>query len=650
MSRKNKVKTEDEMMYSDEMRLEAKYSSYNKRSSNKNQVKDAKGTFRRFILLLKPYSVSVIFVLICSIGVTLVDVVSPDFMANVIDTLQTSIENFANNGTPISFGSVAQKGTVWYELFLIGLLYVGQSILTFLQQFVGAGISQKLVFNLRKDANEKLSRVPLSYFDNNTKGEIISKVVNDIDNVSGSLQSTFISVITAAIKVVGSLYMMLRTGNFVMTLVAIILVPVSGLLSYKVSRISKKWFKKYWASMGALTGHVEEMFTGHNIVRIFNHEKQSIKEFKEINYNLKHNSFVANMISGILNPVLTLISNVNYVLLCIFGGCYYIGTWFLSGRKIPVGNRMGLGSIQAFLSYSSNFSSPILSISSMINSIQSSLASAERVFALLDEKEMSKDDTTNDNKENLNSEVKFENVSFRYLPDKPLIENFNLTAEPGETVAIVGPTGAGKTTIVNLLMRFYEVDSGAILLDGVDIRTMSRDKLRENFGMVLQDTWLFKGTIKENISYGCDGATDEQIIEAAKVANIHDYIMTMKKGYDTEITEDGTNLSQGQRQLITIARAVLRNPKVLILDEATSSVDTRTEILIQEAMDKLMENRTAFVIAHRLTTIKNADKIIVMRKGRIVETGNHESLMKENGFYASLYNSQYTGGIPEDAE
>ena len=642
----------DPDLQAEELRLEGKYAGYaskEKGDKEDEKVKDAKGTFRRFIGLLKPHAFPVAVVLLMSILSTIVSVVTPEFLADIIDSLEVEVEQFARNGTMIHFGGFFEPNTIFNQLFKLGALYFATGLFSFVQQFVGAGVSQKLVFGLRRDVNRKLSKLPLSYFDKYTKGEIISKLVNDIDNVSGSLQSSFISVVTAAIQVVGALFMMIRSGNVLMMLAAIILVPFSGSLAYRVSRISKKWFKRYWRSMGALNGHVEEMYTGHNIVRIFNHEETSIHEFKVINNRLRRNAFAANMIAGILRPTLTMFSNINYMSICVIGGCYYIGRWFNTGKVIPDSKILGLGQIQAFLSYSSMFTQPITNISAMLNSIQSSLASAERVFALLDEEEQLPDDTTNEPTELARGEINFEDVSFRYLPDVPLIENFNLRAQPGQTIAIVGPTGAGKTTIVNLLMRFYEVNSGRITLDGVDITTMSRNALRENIGMVLQDTWLFKGTIRENLLYGRDNATEEEMIEAAKSANAHDFIMNMPAGYDTKLTEDGTNLSQGQRQLLTIARALLKDPRVLILDEATSSVDTRTEILIQRAMNRLMKGRTSFVIAHRLSTIKNADRIIVMAKGSIVEIGNHHELMEKNGFYAALYNSQYTGGIPEDA-
>ena len=632
----------------DELYFENKYSAYNKNDDGKKKPGNAKGTARRFVALLKPYWFSTIILCLSSIGYTVINVVSPDYLADIIDSVQQAIENYVNTGTPVNFGSFTEQGSIMYQLFTLGSLYALLGIMSFIQQFVGAGITQKLVFNLRKDVNTKLSNLPLSYFDKNTKGEIISRVINDIENVSGNLQGSCLTVLTGAIQVVGSLYMMLRSGNMIMTVACVFLVPFSGTIAYKVSKISKKWFSRYWSSMGAMNGHVEEMYSGHSLVRIFNHEKQSIDEFKFINENLKKNSFVANMIAGILNPILTLFKNLNYVTVCIIGGCYYIGSWFNTGRVIA--NTLSLGQIEAFLSYSSMFSQPITNISKMINNIQSSLASAERVFDLLDEEEQVPDNTENEPDGLLCGKVEFRNVSFRYKEDVPLIENFSLEASPGNLVAIVGPTGAGKTTIVNLLMRFYDIQGGQIIIDGTDIMTMSRNALRENFGMVLQDTWLFKGTIKENICYGVDEATDDEIEYAAKSANIHDYIMSLPKGYNTMLTEDGANISQGQRQLITIARALLKNPKILILDEATSSVDTRTELLIQDAMKELMKGRTSFVIAHRLSTIRNADNIIVMRKGSIVEQGTHKSLLDADGFYANLYNSQFTGGIPEEVE
>lgn len=642
---KKAVKTvaEEDVLY-----LEQKYSSYNDKSDDKKNVKNAKGTALRFFSLLKPYKFSVAIVCLASICSTLANVISPDYLGDIINSVQAAIENYANNGVAIEFGSFTDTSSIAYQILSLGLVYFALGFMTFIQQFVGAGVTQKLVFSLRQQVNTKLSNLPLKYFDKNTKGEIISKVVNDIENVSQNLQNSFLTILTGSIQVVGALVMMIRTGNLLMTLAAVFLVPFSGTIAFRLAKISKKWFSKYWSSMGAMNGHVEEMYSGHSLVKLFNHEKQSIDEFKTINNNLRKNSFSANMVAGILNPILTLFKNINYVSVCIIGGCFYMGRWFNTG--VLIANTMKIGDIEKFLSFSSLFSQPITSISQMINGIQSALASAERVFELLDEEEQTADNTENEPEGLSKGNVEFRDVSFRYKEDTPLIENFTLSASPGHIVAIVGPTGAGKTTIVNLLMRFYDIQSGQILLDGTDIMTMSRNALRDNFGMVLQDTWLFKGTIKENIKYGVDDATDEEIIAAAKSANIHDYIMSQPKGYDMELTEDGANISQGQRQLITIARALLKDPKVLILDEATSSVDTKTELLIQDAMAELMKGRTSFVIAHRLSTIRNADNIIVMRRGNIVEQGTHDELLQQDGFYAKLYNSQFTGGIPEDIE
>ncbi|MBQ9506942.1 MAG: ABC transporter ATP-binding protein [Clostridia bacterium] len=617
-----------------------KYAAYRKERKDEQRPENAKGTVKRFFLLIKPHSFAMSVVVFCALAGTVCTVITPEIMSTVINMIQDMITERAGGGAEISFRS----GDIFGEIIKLAVIFGLSSVFSFLQEFVSAGVSQKLICTLRAQLNGKLSRLPLRYFDGQTKGQIISRITNDIENVSSSLQGSIITVMTSAIQVVGSLYMMLRTGNIWMTLAAIVLVPVSGSLSYFVSKKSKVWFRRYWDTMGDLNGHIEEMYAGHTIVRIFGHEKKSIDEFYDITVRLGKNSFMANMISGILNPVLTLIKNINYVSLCLLGGWFYVGA--KSGAmQTKFG---GIGDITKFLSYSGYFSSPIVNLSKIINNIQSSLASAERVFALMDEEEESPDDTTNDGKDDLRGKIEFRNVSFRYKEDVPLIDNLDLTAPAGSTTAIVGPTGAGKTTIVNLLMRFYDVNGGHIYLDGVDIYTMSRDKLRENFGMVLQDTWLFKGTIKENIRYGNASATDEEIEAAAKSAFIYDYIMQQPKGFDTELTEDGANLSQGQRQLLTIARAIVANPKVLILDEATSSVDTKTEQNIQVAMSELMKGRTSFVIAHRLSTIKNADNILVMKKGRIVEQGTHDQLLAADGFYALLYNSQYTDGIPPE--
>lgn len=621
-----------------ETEYKSRYSDYRNQPKNEQKPEDAKKTLIRFLSLIKPHAIPMAVMVICAMLSTLCNVVAPEYMGEIINTLQVQIEGRLSGGT-VDFAAATK------DIITLAALYISASMFSFIQEFISAGVSQKLVCGLRGELNGKLSRLPLSYFDKQTKGQVVSKIINDIENVSASLKSSILTVMTSIIQVVGSFVMMLITGNIPMTFAAVCLVPVAAFISYKVSKISKVWFRRYWDTMGDLNGHIEEMYAGHTIVRMFGHEDESVREFREITERLGKNSFMANMISGILSPVLTLIKNINYVSLCLIGGMLFIG---INSGKISPDAFGGIGDIQKFLSYSSSFSSPIINISKIINSIQSSLASAERVFSVLDEIDEAPDVCDNDKAERSQGRVEFKDVSFRYIEDVPLIDGLSFVAEPGSITAIVGPTGAGKTTIVNLLMRFYDINSGTITLDGTDIYTMPRNTLRSNFGMVLQDTWLFKGTIKDNIKFGRAGATDEEVENAARLAQIYDYIMSLPKGFDTELTEDAANISQGQRQLLTIARAILVDPAVLILDEATSSVDTKTEQKIQSAMNTLMEGRTSFVIAHRLSTIKNADNILVMKKGAIVEQGTHEGLLEADGFYALLYNSQYTDGIPPE--
>ncbi len=622
-----------------ETEYKSKYSEYRGNRKDEQKPENAKKTVTRFFSLIKPQSAQMAIVVFSAMAATLCNVIAPDYLGNIINTVQEQINLRAETGAAFDFSAA------YHELIMIAVLYGAASLFSFLQEFFSAGVSQKLVCRLREDLNAKLSVLPLSYYDKQTKGEIISRMINDIENVSSSLQSSIVTVMTSIIQVIGSLFMLIRTGNFWMTFAAICLVPISGGLSYAVSKISKKWFRRYWDTMGDMNGHIEEMYAGHTIVRMFGHEQKSIDEFEEITKRLGKNAFMANMISGILNPVLTLIKNINYLSLCLLGGYFYLG---VHSGTISAASFGGIGDITKFLSYSGYFSSPIINLSKIINSIQSSLASAERVFALLDEKEEDPDRTDAEENDLSKGLIEFKDVSFRYVEDRPLIEGLNITARPGSVTAIVGPTGAGKTTIVNLLMRFYDVNSGAIYIDGTDIRDISRNKLRSVFGMVLQDTWLFKGTVKENIRYGNADATDEEIEAAAKSAHAYDFIMAMPGGFDATLEEDGANISQGQKQLLTIARAIVANPTVLILDEATSSVDTKTEQQIQTAMAELMQGRTSFIIAHRLSTIKNADNILVMKKGTIVEQGTHQQLLDADGFYALLYNSQYTDGIPPE--
>ena len=619
----------------------SRYAAYRKQRDDEQKPEHARATALRFFALIRPHAFLMGVVVAAAMATTALNVAAPLYMRDVINALQALLDARVATGSAVSFEPVTN------QLLQLAVIYAAAALCSFFQEFFSAGLSQKLVCMLRERLNAKLSRLPLSYYDSQTKGQVISKMINDIENVSSSLQGSILTILTSVIQVIGSLAMMLSTKNYAMTAVAIVLVPVSGSISYLVSKKSKIWFRRYWDTMGDLNGHIEEMYAGHTLVRMFGHEQQSIREFRAITERLGKNSFTAHMIAGVLNPVLTLIKNINYVSLCLLGGYLYIGAKenTLSPMLQGLG---GLGDITAFLTYSGYFSSPIISLSKIINNIQSSLASAERVFSILDEEEETPDRSNASLPEPTRGRVEFRDVSFRYLPDRPLIDHLDLTAEPGSLTAIVGPTGAGKTTIVNLLMRFYDVQAGEILLDGVNVYDVPREELRRRFGMVLQDTWLFKGTIRENIRYGRESATDEEVEQAAKNAMIYDYIVSLPQGFDTELTEDGTNVSQGQKQLLTIARALVANPDVLILDEATSSVDTKTEQKIQAAMETLMKGRTSFVIAHRLSTIRNADNILVMKKGAIVEQGTHKSLLEADGFYALLYNSQYTDGIPPE--
>ena len=588
--------------------------------------------------MLTPYKIQVIIVFIVAAGATIFNIFTPNSFGSIIDEFTIQID------TKISLVNYKMDfGPLIRELLRLFGLYFGYTFLQFIQTYIMAGVSQHLVCDIREKVNYKLSHIPLRYFDKNTKGEIISKIVNDCDNLSSSLQSNITVVLTSAIQVVGVAIIMFVT-EWRLAIVSMILVPISGFFARKISKKSKILFRKFWDRMGDLNGHIEEMYTGHNIVRIFNHEQDAIKEFDDIADNLMQASVQANFVSGLLRPILSFFSNFTYVMVC------FCGALIVLSLHDPNSSSMKIGIIVSFISYAGMFSSPINNIAGIINTIQSTLASAERVFTLVDEPDEPADrhDAELTDPEGI---VEFKHVSFRYLPEKPLIEDLSLRADKGQLVAIVGPTGAGKTTLVNLLMRFYDVDDGSITMDGVDIRDVPRENLRSHFGMVLQDTWIFKGTVKENIAYGRMDATDEEIIEAAKAARLDPFIQAMPEKYETMLNEDGTNISEGQKQLIAIARALLTNPAVLILDEATSSVDTRTELQIQEAMNNLMNGRTNFVIAHRLSTIRSADVILVMRRGAIVEQGTHEELLAKKGFYASLYNSQYQGGIPpEDAE
>ncbi len=515
-------------------------------------------------------------------------------------------------------------------LLMLAGLYIISSLFSLTTGLVMSGVAQKTVYDMRRDVDSKLSRLPLKYFDSKTHGEILSRVTNDIDTISTTLQQSLTQLITSVVQLLGYVIMML-TISPMLTLLVLATMPLYGFATVFTAKKSQKHFADQQKEMGQLSGHVEEMYTGHKIVKAFGHEKQSIEKFTAVNDRLYESGWKAQFISGIMFPLMSFIGNLGYVIICIVGGI-----WMTK-------NRLNLGDITAFIQYSRSFTQPIAQTANIANIIQSTVACAERVFEVLDEKEELADNEEAKLIKQPKGEVSFENVDFRYVEETPLIENMNIKVKQGDTIAIVGPTGAGKTTLVNLLMRFYEINSGKITIDGVDIREIKRSSLRSMFGMVLQDTWLFNGTIRENIAYGRENATEEEIVRAARAAHADHFIRTLPEGYDTVLNEEATNISQGQKQLLTIARAIMANPAILILDEATSSVDTRTEILIQRAMANLMKGRTSFVIAHRLSTIREAELILVMNQGSIIEQGNHKELLAKGGFYAELYNSQFAG-------
>ncbi|HJW22437.1 MAG TPA: ABC transporter ATP-binding protein [Candidatus Limnocylindrales bacterium] len=531
-------------------------------------------------------------------------------------------------GQPFDFTALGQV------LLILAGVYLLSSFFGWMQAWIMAGVTQRTVYRLRQDVDTKLGRLPLRYFDSHPRGDLLSRVTNDIDNIGQTLQQSLTQLITSLLTILGVLILML-TISWELAVISILAVPASIVITILIASRSQKQFVAQWASTGSLNGHVEEMHTGHSVVKLFGRQQEAIDVFDRENGKLYEASYRAQFISGIIQPAMNFISNLNYVAIAVIGGV-----------RVATG-QMSLGDVIAFIQYSRQFTFPIVQTASIANVLQSAIASAERVFELLDEPEEVADPVEPIRLPSTRGAVAFEDISFRYEPDKPLIDDLSLVADAGHTIAIVGPTGAGKTTLVNLLMRFYELDGGRITIDGVDTRDMTRDDLRRTFGMVLQDTWLFHGTIRENIAYGCDGASEAEIIRAAEAAHVDHFVRTLPEGYDTVIDDDATNLSAGEKQLLTIARAFLADPAILILDEATSSVDTRTELLIRRALDRLMHGRTAFVIAHRLSTIRDADTILVMNRGAIVEQGDHESLLARGGFYAELYNSQFTEALAE---
>jgi ATP-binding cassette, subfamily B, multidrug efflux pump len=520
-------------------------------------------------------------------------------------------------------------------VFVLIAFYALSSIFTLIMGLVMSGVAQRTVYNMRKDVKAKLTRLPLKYFDARSHGEILSRVTNDVDTIATSLQQSLTQLITSIFTILGYIIMML-TISPILTLIVLVTLPLYVLATVVIAKKSQKYFAAQQKEIGEISGHVEEMYTGHKIVKVFGHEKESIEKFRAINDKLYESGWKAQFVSGIMFPLLNFVSNFGYALICVVGGI-----WMAK-------DRLKLGDITAFIQYSRSFTMPIVQTANIANIIQSTIACAERVFEVLDETEEIPESADAKVIEIPRGEVSIENMDFSYKEDESLIENMNLEVKQGHTIAIVGPTGAGKTTLVNLLMRFYEINKGKITIDGIDLRDLKRSNLRSMFGMVLQDTWLFNGSIKDNIAYGREDASMEEIVRAAKAAHADHFIRTLPEGYDTILNEEASNISQGQKQLLTIARAILADPAILILDEATSSVDTRTEVYIQKAMLTLMKNRTSFVIAHRLSTIRDAELILVMNKGSIIEQGNHMQLLAKNGFYADLYNSQFTGANLED--
>ena len=590
--------------------------------------KNFKQSLFKLLKYLKPYHLLIVLVILCAIGATIFNIVGPRILGNATTLLANGIIDKYQGGSGIDFVNIAKI------LITLLLIYLTSCLLSFLQNWIMSKVTQSVTYQLRKDISLKINRLPLKYFYTKTHGEILSRVSNDVETISQSLNQVTTQMISAIVTIIGVLFMMIKI-NMVMTLMALIVIPLSGIITAMIIRKSQGYFKKQQAILGELNGNVEEIYSGHLVIKAFNKEKDVIDTFDTINEKLAQTALKAQFISSLTQPLTNLASNFAYICVCVLGGYY-------ATRKI-----ISIGDIQAFIQYVRNFNQPISQTAQIMNILQSTMAASERVFEFLEENEEVKETTNpvniydDQNKINIEGNVVFENVHFGYDPNKIIINNFSCYVKKGQQIAIVGPTGAGKTTLVKLLMRFYELNSGTIYIDDHDIKDFTRSDLRKLFGMVLQDAWLFSGTIMDNLRYGNLEASDEDVIKAAKNAHVDHFIRTLEDGYNTYINEESTNISQGQKQLLTIARAFLKDPKILILDEATSSVDTRTEIMIQKGMESLMQGRTTFVIAHRLSTIKNADMILVIKDGDIVEMGKHDELLAKNGFYAQLYNSPF---------
>ncbi|MDE5931727.1 MAG: ABC transporter ATP-binding protein/permease [Lachnospiraceae bacterium] len=586
------------------------------------KAKNFSGTIKKLFGYMGAYKYGLMAVAVFAIGSTVFNIIGPKVLSKAITELFNGLMAKLYRTGGINFDRIGE-----ILLSLLGL-YVVSALLSLFQGWVMTGISQKLCFRFRREISEKINRMPLKYFESRTVGEVLSRITNDVDTLGMSLNQSVTTLITSISTLVGVLIMMLSISPL-MTLIALVILPVSGGLIGILVKFSQKYFVAQQSYLGKINGQVEEVYSGQNIVKAFNREETVLKEFEETNDILYQSAWKSQFLSGMMQPIMTFIGNLGYVAVAV------------SGSLLTIKGTIEIGDIQAFIQYVKNFTQPIQQLAQVSNMLQSTAAAAERVFEFLEEEEEEQTVANPVHLQQMEGRVNFENVRFGYNPDKIIIHDFSSEVEPGQTVAIVGPTGAGKTTMVKLLMRFYDVNSGSIRVDGHDVRDFNRSELRESFGMVLQDTWLFKGTIMENIRYGRLDATDEEVIEAAKAAHAHRFIQTLPGGYQMELNEDASNVSQGQKQLLTIARAILADNKILILDEATSSVDTRTEQRIQKAMNNLMKGRTSFVIAHRLSTIKDADLILVMKDGDIIEQGNHEQLLAQKGFYAELYNSQF---------
>lgn len=586
------------------------------------KAKDFKGTIKKLLEYIGSYKYAVAVVLLFAIGSTVFSIIGPKILSKATTELFNGLMAKVQGTGGIDFDKIGR-----ILLILLGL-YVISAVFSFIQGWIMTGITQKLCFRFRKEISEKINRMPMKYFESKTVGEVLSRITNDVDTLGQSLNQSVTTLITSITTIIGVLIMML-TISPLMTLIAFVVLPVSALLISIVVKHSQKYFFTQQEYLGKINGQVEEVFSGQNVVKVFNREDVVKEEFRKDNEVLYQSGWKSQFFSGMMQPIMMFVGNLGYVAVAV------------SGSLLAVKGTIEVGDIQAFIQYVKNFTQPITQVAQVSNMLQSMAAASERVFEFLEEEEEDQYAENAVQQKDIKGSVSFENVAFGYDEDKIIIHNFNSEIEPGQMIAIVGPTGAGKTTMVKLLMRFYDVNKGSIKIDGYDIRDFNRSELRENFGMVLQDTWLFKGTIMENIRYGRLDATDEEVIAAAKAAHAHHFISTLPGGYQMELNEEASNVSQGQKQLLTIARAILADNRILILDEATSSVDTRTEARIQKAMNNLMKGRTSFVIAHRLSTIKDADLILVMKDGDIIEQGNHAELLEKHGFYADLYNSQF---------